>query len=89
MCVPVSGVAHAPSQDLVYAVDTDIVIKLPFQYTIPDYLDDPIFYLNHGLRSFVAMERGLGVYDVVANRRHTNIARRLEVNSSSCCFWNA
>ncbi|KAH8600149.1 hypothetical protein B0O99DRAFT_503580 [Bisporella sp. PMI_857] len=81
------SIAHAPSQGLVYALDTDIVIKLPFQYTIPDDLDDEaIFYLNHGLRSFVAMERELAVYDAVASRQHTNIARRLEVNSSSCLF---
>jgi hypothetical protein len=32
------------------------------------------------------MERELALYDAVANRQHTNIARRLEVNSSSCLF---
>jgi len=81
------SIAHAPSQGLVYALDADIVIKLPFQYTIPDDLDDEaIFYLNHGLRSFVAMERELAVYNAVINRQHPNIARRLEANSTSCLF---
>jgi hypothetical protein len=79
------SIGRAPSQGLVYALDSDIVIKLPFQYIIPDNLDDDaIFYINHGLRSFVAIERELAVYDAVANRRHPNIARRLKADSSNC-----
>jgi len=81
------SIGQAPSQGLVYALDADIVIKMPFQYSIPDDLDDDaIFYLNHALRGFVAMERELAVYDAVANRPHINIARRLKVNSSVCLF---
>jgi hypothetical protein len=81
------SIGQAPSQGLVYALDSDIVIKLPFQYIIPDDLDDDaIFYLNHAVRSFVALERELAVYDAVANRFHPNIARRLEVDSSICLF---
>jgi hypothetical protein len=81
------SIAHAPSQGLVYALDADIVVKLPFQYAIPDDLDDEaIFYLNHGLQSFVAMERELAVYNAIANRQHPNFARRLESNSSLCLF---
>ena len=81
------SIGQAPSQGLVYALDSDIVIKLPFQYIIPDDLDDDaIFYINHGVRSFVAMERELAVYDAAANRRHPNIARRLKVDSSDCLF---
>ncbi|KAK0103234.1 hypothetical protein ONS95_005268 [Cadophora gregata] len=52
------SIGEAPSQGLVYAIDSEIVIKLPFQYIIPDELsEDATFYLNHGVRSFVAMER--------------------------------
>lgn len=81
------SIGQAPSQGLVFALDTDIVIKLPFQYTILDDLDDnAIFYLNHGLRSFVATGRELIVYDAVTSRPHTNIARRLEVDSTLCLF---
>jgi len=81
------SIGQAPSQGLVYALDADIVIKMPFQYSIPDNLnDDAIFYLNHALQGFVAMERELAVYDAVANLPHANIARRLEVNSSTCLF---
>ncbi|KUJ07290.1 uncharacterized protein LY89DRAFT_691758 [Mollisia scopiformis] len=81
------SIGQAPSQGLVYALDSDIVIKLPFQYIIPDDLDDDaIFYINHGVRSFVAMERELARYDAAANRRHPNIARRLKVDSSDCLF---
>jgi len=81
------SIGQAPSQGLVYALDTNIVIKMPFQYKIPDDLDgDAIFYLNHAIQGFVAMERELAVYDALANRPHTNIARRLKVNSSTCLF---
>lgn len=81
------SIGQAPSQGLVYAIDTDIVIKLPFQYIIPDDLDDDaMFYLNHALRSFVAMERERGVYDAVAKRPHANVARRLKADSSTCLF---
>jgi hypothetical protein len=81
------SIGHAPSQGLIYALDTDIVVKLPFQYIIPDKIDDDAkFYLTHALRGFVAMERELAVYDAVAKRPHPNIARRLEVDSSSCLF---
>jgi hypothetical protein len=83
-CLSIGG---APSQGLVYALDTDVVIKLPFQYIIPDDPDnEAIFYLEHGLKSFLAMERELAVYDAAANRPHNNIARRFKVNSSSCLF---
>ncbi|KAL5315712.1 hypothetical protein ACEPPN_016582 [Leptodophora sp. 'Broadleaf-Isolate-01'] len=81
------SIGQAPSQGLVYAIDSEIVIKLPFQYIIPDNLDDDAtFYLNHGVRSVVAMERELAVYDAAANRRHSNIARRLKVDSPHCLF---
>jgi hypothetical protein len=60
---------------------------MPFQYSIPDDSDEnTIFYLNHALRGFVAMERELAVYDAVAYQPYTNIARRLEVNSPTCLF---
>jgi serine/threonine protein kinase len=81
------SIGHAPSQGLVYALDAELVIKLPFQYIIPDDQGhDILFYLDHGLRSVVAMERELAVYDAAANRPHSNIARRLPVESSSCLF---
>jgi hypothetical protein len=81
------SIGQASSQSLVYALDADIVIKMPFQYSIPDDLDDnAIFYLNYALQSFVAMERKLAVYDAIAIRPHTNIVRKLEVNSLVCLF---
>jgi hypothetical protein len=81
------SIGQAPSQFLVYSLGSDITIKLPFQYVIPDDLDDDaIFYINHGIRSFIAIERELAVYDAVADRRYSGIARRLKVDSSACLF---
>ena len=81
------SLGNAPSQGLVYALDADIVLKLPFQYSIPNDLDDEAeFYLEHALQSFVAMEKEMTVYDALAQRPHANIVRRLKVNSSKCLF---
>ena len=44
------GIGQVPSQGPVFALDSDIVIKPPFQYIIPDQLDnDALFRLNHGV----------------------------------------
>lgn len=81
------SIGQAPSQGLVYGLDDDIVLKLPCQYIIPDDLDhEATFYLNHGVRSFVAIERELAVYGAVVTQPHPNIARRLKVDSSLCLF---
>ena len=81
------SIGNAPSQGLVYSLDNDIVIKLPFQYSIPDDLDkNAVPYLNHTFRSFIAMEREIAVYDVLAKKPNANVARRLKADSSTCLF---
>ncbi|AEO54506.1 hypothetical protein MYCTH_2089137 [Thermothelomyces thermophilus ATCC 42464] len=74
-----------PSQGLVYAIDQEIVLKVPFQY--PVLQDDSTHYLlDLALKSFVSLERELAVYDTLRNNPHLNIARRLETDRSDCLF---
>lgn len=77
-----------PSQGLVFAIDSDIVPKLPFQYPIPDEIhDDGVkLYLNRALGSFVAMEKELAVYEALRDQPHANISRRLETNQPDRLF---
>lgn len=81
------SIGQAPSQGLVYAIDNDVVVKVPFQYLLPDeFIEDDTFYLEYAVRSFVAMERELAVYNAVDQRSYSNIARRLTTSSSACLF---
>lgn len=67
---------HNSSQILVYALDNDIMIKLPFQYIISDKPDDNnSLHRVEGMMSFIAMERELAVHNTMAT--HPNIAHRL------------
>lgn len=83
-CLSIGG---APSQGLVFGVDRDFVIKVPFQYPLPDNLDDNAkFYIGTGFQSFIAMEFEHMVYDAVTARQHPSFLRRLNVDSSDVLF---
>lgn len=85
---PGEHLSVGPSQGLVFAIDSDIVLKLPFQYPIPDQSrdDDERLYMDRALASFVAMEKELAVYEVLRSQPHPNIVRRLETDQPQCLF---
>jgi hypothetical protein len=73
-----------PSQGLVYTIDSDIVVKVPFQYPVTKNLDSHLLDLS--LKSFVCLEKELAVYAALNTHPHTNIARRLETGHLDCLF---
>lgn len=75
---------HA-SQGLVYALDSQIVIKVPFQYRPTDCLEET-HYLDLVLCSFFAFENEIKIYQYLEHHTHANIARRLGVERSDCLF---
>jgi len=80
-----------PRNSYVFALDPDIVIKMPFEFRIPETLDsDAKHWLDEAIRGFCAREKEEAVYDAVASRPHINFARRLEVdpsiNPTKCVF---
>jgi len=82
---------EVPIHSYCFALDPDIVIKMPFEYRIPEILDsDAKYWLDEAIRGFCAREKEEAVYNAVANRPHINIARRLEVdpsiNPTKCVF---
>lgn len=82
---PKECLSIGPSQGLAYALDKDIVLKLPFQYEVTRDIE-----LAHrwdlSIGSFVAMEKELAVYEVLQARPHPNITRRLVTNRSDYLF---
>lgn len=74
-----------PSQGIVFAIDPDIVIKMPFQYPIVSDIDVH-HMLDLSVRSFVCLERELAVYDTLKARPHHNIAQRFETDNIDCLF---
>ncbi|KEY73687.1 hypothetical protein S7711_11421 [Stachybotrys chartarum IBT 7711] len=74
-----------PSQGLVYSIDNDIVVKVPFQYPV---IKDPNIHhlLDLSLRSFVCLEKELAVYATLKAHPHPNIAQRLETDLDDCLF---
>ncbi|KAK1657038.1 hypothetical protein BDP55DRAFT_568141 [Colletotrichum godetiae] len=74
-----------PSQGLVYAINQEIVIKVPFQYPV---LEDTSTHhlLDLSLRSFVSLEKELAVYQTIKAHPHLNITRRLETDEANCLF---
>ncbi|OBR16394.1 Protein kinase domain-containing protein [Colletotrichum higginsianum IMI 349063] len=74
-----------PSQGLVYAIDSEIVIKMPFQYAVVEDPDEH-HLLELSLRSFISLEKELAVYATLKAHPHPNFVRRLETGQSDCLF---
>ncbi|KAF4436592.1 kinase domain containing protein [Fusarium austroafricanum] len=75
-----------PSQGLVYTIDSDIVIKVPFQYPVTVTQKPDSHLLDLSLKSFISLEKELAVYAMLKSHPHTNIARRLETDQLDCLF---
>ncbi|KAF2648518.1 hypothetical protein K491DRAFT_736978, partial [Lophiostoma macrostomum CBS 122681] len=77
------GVGQALSQGLVYAVDADIVIKLPFRYLVQDVLMTT--RKSTEITHFGASSRWK-MSSHCTMQWHANVARRLKVGTSTCVF---
>ncbi|KAG5771366.1 hypothetical protein H9Q72_002055 [Fusarium xylarioides] len=83
--VPEEVLSTGPSQGLTYGIDKDIVVKVPFQYEVSPDID-----LSHcwdlSIKSFIAMEKEMAVYDALQVQPHRNFAKRLEPSSINYLF---
>ncbi|EMT73450.1 hypothetical protein FOC4_g10000186 [Fusarium odoratissimum] len=70
---------------MTYGIDKDIVVKVPFQYEV-----SPGIPLSHcwdlSIKSFIAMEKEMAVYDALQVQPHRNFVKRLEPSSVNCLF---
>ncbi|KAM0427915.1 hypothetical protein ACHAPT_007375 [Fusarium lateritium] len=82
---PETCLSIGPSQGLAYAVDDDIIVKLPFQYEVTQNTE-----LAHcwdlSMGSFVAMEKEVAVYEALQAEPHPNITRMLATNKTDYLF---
>ncbi|RSL40375.1 hypothetical protein CEP54_016137 [Fusarium duplospermum] len=82
---PEECLSIGPSQGLAYALDKDIVLKLPFQYEVTQDTE-----LSHcwdlSMGSFVAMEKEVAVYEALQAEPHPNFARMLATNKTDYLF---
>ncbi|KAK7398189.1 hypothetical protein QQX98_012437 [Neonectria punicea] len=82
---PEERLGIGPSQGVVYALDEDIVLKLPFQYEVTRDIKQAYCW-DHSIRSLVAMEQEAAVYEALHNRPHPNFTRKLATNQSDYLF---
>ncbi|KJZ71568.1 hypothetical protein HIM_09037 [Hirsutella minnesotensis 3608] len=82
---PKECLSLGPSQGLVYGLDQDIILKLPFQYEVTRDVDMAHCW-DLSLGSFVATEKELAVYEALRDHPHANFARRLAPDQSDCLF---
>ena len=81
------SIGQAPSQGVVYAIDTHVVVKLPFQYPIPNRPNsDDELYRDDSLRSFELLRKEIKFYQKLALHPHPNIVRCLYAQSATCLF---
>lgn len=81
------SIGQAPSQGVVYAIDLHVVVKLPFQYPIPNRPNsDDGLYRDDSLRSFELLRKEINFYQKLALQPHPNIVRCLYARSATCLF---
>lgn len=70
------SIGQAPSQGLVYAIDENIVVKVPFQSPITNRPDSEAeLYRDDSLRSFELLRKEANIYQILARHPHPNIVR--------------
>ncbi|KAI7766381.1 hypothetical protein LZL87_013155 [Fusarium oxysporum] len=83
--VPEELLSTGSSQGMTYGIDKDIVVKVPFQYEV-----FPGMALSHcwdlSIKSFIAMEKEMAVYDALQVQPHRNFVKRLEPSSINYLF---
>lgn len=89
-CIPHDhclSIGQAPSQGLVYAVDENIVVKVPFQYPITNRPDSEAeLHRDDSLRSFELLRTEAIIYQILALCPHPNIVRCLYTRPGACLF---
>ncbi len=81
------SIGQAPSQGLVYAIDGNIVVKVPFQYPITSQPDSDIeSRRDDSLRSFELLRKEANIYELLAHHPHRNIVRCIYARPASCLF---
>lgn len=81
------SIGQAPSQGVVYAIDSRVVLKLPFQYPVPNRPNsDDELYRDDGLRSLELLRKEVNIYQKLALHPHPNIVRCLYAPSATCLF---
>ncbi|EEU37901.1 uncharacterized protein NECHADRAFT_88197 [Fusarium vanettenii 77-13-4] len=82
---PEECLSIGPSQGLAYALNKDIVLKLPFQYEVTQDTE-----MSHcwdlSIGSFVAMEKEVAVYEALKAEPHPNFAGMLATNKTDYLF---
>ncbi|RSL89479.1 hypothetical protein CEP52_014886 [Fusarium oligoseptatum] len=76
----------AASQGMVYALDNDIILKVPFQYEVTEEDLEQAHCWDLSLRSLVAMENESAVYQALQESPHPNFVRRLIATRVDCLF---
>ena len=70
-----------------YAIDENIVVKVPFQYPIPTQPDSEAeVYRDDSLRSFELLRKEANIYQILALHPHPNIVRCLHTRPAECLF---
>lgn len=82
--LPKERLAHA-SQGVVYALDNDIVLKIPFQYEVTSDLEQA-HHWDLSLRSFVTRENESTVYNALQQSPHPNFPRSFITDQSDYLF---
>lgn len=81
------SIGQAPSQGVVYAIDLHVVVKLPFQYPVPNRPNsDDELYRDDSLRSLELLRKEVDIYQKLALHPHPNIVRCLYARSATCLF---
>lgn len=81
------SIGQAPSQGVVYAIDAHVVVKLPFQYPVPNRPDsDDELCRDDSLRSLELLRKEINVYQKLALHPHPNIVRCFYARSATCLF---
>ena len=81
------SIGQAPSQGIVYAINDQVVIKLPFQYLVPERLDPDLeSFRDDSLRSLELLQKEAEIYAKVALHPHPKIVRCFFAQPESCLF---
>lgn len=81
------SIGQAPSQGLVYAIDDNIVVKVPFQYPLTNQPNSETeSRRDDSLRSFELLRKETNIYQLLALRPHPNIVRCIYARPGSCLF---
>ncbi|KAI9843692.1 MAG: hypothetical protein M1837_006160 [Sclerophora amabilis] len=75
-----------PSQGMVYKLDENVVVKLPFQYPVDDTSPETDDHLFLSLQSFALFKKESHFYSLLAEAPHPHIARSFRNGQAHALF---